>query len=558
MMAASQKRRYSAISAAQRIEEVCSTDDEIVDSESSAEEDEVEEDRRSSSDSSGGEDVRLTSSVLHPDQYKSRDGFQWSEMPVRAPQGRPPACNILHSSAGPSRDVVARAMTPSESFNCFLTDEIIGIVVRCTNEEGYRVFQEQWKDTTREEILTYLGLLLLAGVYRGRMEPVIHLWSAESGRPVFGKAMGRTRFQNITRCLRFDSKETRTERRSRDKLAPIRELHDKFAARCRANFKPGSNICVDEQLVAFRGRCPFRIYLPSKPGKYGIKVWVCCDVDTAYCSNFEVYTGKTGRAPEVGQGERVVLQMTAHLAGSGRGCTGDNFFTSSKLALSLLQRNITYVGTVRKNKSFLPPVISKPRSQQFSTRFAYSEKMTLVSYTPRKGRNAILLSTQHLGRGEVDSESQAQKPEIINHYNKTKGAVDTLDKLVKTYSCQRKSNRWPLILFQNFVDIAAYNAFVVFLSNFPEFENGKSQRRRLFLERLGMDLCTSAIQSRQTLPLQPLSAQSRSKSAGPRKRSRCGRCPRNTDKKTSEACHKCFLPICKAHSVMLCNHECSK
>ena len=548
--------RYTAVTAAQEIAE---TDDESVDSESSEEEDAIEEDQGSPSESSSDEDMRATTgNLLHSEQYKSCDGFQWSEIPIRAPQGRPPACNVLHSGAGPTREVAVRALTPCESFTCFLTEEIIGIIVRCTNEEGNRVFRAQWKNTSRDEILTYLGLLILAGVYRGRMEPVIHLWSNESGRPVFGKAMGRVRFQTITRCLRFDSKDTRPERRSRDKLAPIRELHDKFAARCRANFKPGPNVCVDEQLVVFRGRCPFRVYLPNKPGKYGIKVWVCCDVDTAYCSNFEVYTGKTGRAPEVGQGERVVLQMTAHLSGSGRGCTGDNFFTSSKLSLSLLQRNMTYVGTVRKNKSFLPPVIRNPRSQQFSSRFAYSEKMTLVSYTPRKGRNAILLSSQHLGRGEVDSENQKQKPEIISHYNQTKGAVDTLDKLVRIYSCQRKSNRWPLILFQTFVDIAVYNAFVVFLNNFPDFENGKTQRRRLFLERLGMDLCTPAIQSRQPLPLQPLTVQSRGVTSGPRKRSRCGRCPRDTDKKTSETCYKCHLPVCKSHSVMVCNYQCSE
>ena len=158
----------------------------------------------------------------------------------------------------------------------------------------------------------------------------------------------------------------------------------------------------------------------------------------------------------------------------------------------------------------------------------------------------------------MDSENQKQKPEIISHYNQTKGAVDTLDKLVRTYSCQRKSNRWPLILFQNFVDIAAYNAFVVFLNNFPDFENGKTQRRRLFLERLGMDLCTPAIQSRQPLPLQPLTVQSRGVTSGPRKRSRCGRCPRDTDKKTSETCYKCHLPVCKSHSVMVCNYQCSE
>ena len=48
------------------------------------------------------------------------------------------------------------------------------------------------------------------------------------------------------------------------------------------------------------------------------------------------------------------------------------------------------------------------------------------------------------------------------HYNRTKGAGDHADKLVRTYTCQRKSHRWQKIFFQNHLNIAAYNAAVVF------------------------------------------------------------------------------------------------
>jgi len=203
-----------------------------------------------------------------------------------------------------------KAVTHKGALKCFITNEMIDVIVSYTNEEGRRVMGDDWIMTTSAEIETYLGLLLLAGVYRGRHEPVIHLWNVEQGRPVFGAAMARNRFQMITRFMRFDSKDTKLERRQRDKMAPIRDIHDKFAARCRA-------LCVDEQLVVYRGRCPFKIYIPSKPGKYGLKVWVCCDVDTSYVCNLEIYTGKQGRTPEVDQATRVVLQMIEPWNGSG-------------------------------------------------------------------------------------------------------------------------------------------------------------------------------------------------------------------------------------------------
>jgi hypothetical protein len=68
---------------------------------------------------------------------------------------------------------------------------------------------------------------------------------------------------------------------------------------------------IDEQLVTFRGRCAFRAYMPNKPGKYGIKVWVLCDAKTFYCCNFKVYLGSTGNAPERNKGARVVKDLAS-------------------------------------------------------------------------------------------------------------------------------------------------------------------------------------------------------------------------------------------------------
>lgn len=512
---------------------------------------EEEESGDSSSENIPEEDHRLT----------ARDGSQWSDHPFQDnPRGRQPQHNLLREASGPVRQVAERAVTPAGALSCFLTPEIIGMIARCTNEEGQRVFQTQWRATTAEEIHAYLGLVLLAGVYRGRMEPVIHLWSRDQGRPIFSQTMPRGRFQQLTRVFRFDSKDTRTARRERDKMAPIREIHDKFATTCRTSYKPGSQLCVDEQLVVFRGRCPFRVYIPSKPGKYGMKVWLCCDVDTAYVCNMELYIGREGRNPEVDQAFRVVLQMTSPFSGSGRGVTGDNFFTSLHLAQALLQRQMTYCGTVRKNRRFLPPVILDIKQRQVnSSVFAFSKASTLVSYMPKKGKNVILLSTQH-HNGEIPSDREDKKPEIILHYNRTKGAVDTLDKLVRTYSCQRKSRRWPMVFFQNMLDIAAYNAAVVYFAVNPDFEVGKPQRRRLFLEKLAMEMITATTPTRAQLCLPP---QSSSIVLGVgseplRKRARCGVCPRTTDRKTVEKCTLCLTPICKDHARLMCNPSCSR
>ena len=83
--------------------------------------------------------------------------------------------------------------------------------------------------------------------------------------------MSRTRFRNILKHMCFDNRATRADRQATDKLAAFRDIWTMFVAKLPKYYIPGTDLCVDEQLVAFRGRCGFRQYIPSKPAKYGKK-----------------------------------------------------------------------------------------------------------------------------------------------------------------------------------------------------------------------------------------------------------------------------------------------
>ena len=76
--------------------------------------------------------------------------------------------------------------------------------------------------------------------------------------------MSENRFHFLLRCIRYDNRNTRQQRSVQDKLAPIRELLDLFLENFQNYYTPGEFLTVDEQLVAFRGRCPFKQFIPSK------------------------------------------------------------------------------------------------------------------------------------------------------------------------------------------------------------------------------------------------------------------------------------------------------
>ena len=122
------------------------------------------------------------------------------------------------------------------------------------------------------------------------------------------------------------------------------------------------------------------------------------------------------------------------------------------------------------------------------------------SYIPKKNRNVILPSSQHQGAA-IEGEEHDFKPEMILDYNKTKSAVDNLDKLVREYRCLRTSRRWPLALFFDFIDIAGHNAFCAWSDHEPNYNVGKSHRRRLFLMQLAEDTVKPLIDGRARNPV---------------------------------------------------------
>ena len=73
----------------------------------------------------------------------------------------------------------------------------------------------------------------------------------------------------------------------------------------------------------------------------------------------------------------------------------------------------------------------------------------------------ILLVSLHRDQEIVDEEKK--KPEIILYYNNTKSGVYRMDQMVQTYSCKRKTKRWPMTFF-NIIDAGVIATFVVWTS----------------------------------------------------------------------------------------------
>ena len=126
----------------------------------------------------------------------------------------------------------------------------------------------------------------------------------------------------------------------------------------------------------------------------------------------EVYLGRQpGEQREIGQGARVVKDLTVPWWRSGRNITADNFFTSIPLVEELLSYGITYVGTIRSNKPHVPEEMkASNRREEHSSLFGFNDQLTLVSYVPARGKAVLALSSMHHDKSVSGDQ---QKPDII-------------------------------------------------------------------------------------------------------------------------------------------------
>lgn len=311
-----------------------------------------------------------------------------------------------------------------------------------------------------------------------------------------------------------------------------------------------------------------------------MKIWIVADCTTAYCGYMQAYLGKVGDTAEKGQGARVVKDLCQHLYGSGRNVTMDNFFTNYGLAQELLQNQLTVIGTLRKNNAVIPREMLADRKRQIqSTMFGFSEQTTIASYVPKKNRCVVMLSTMH--HDNATDPHMENKPEIILDYNRTKGAVDTLDKLCCQYSTKRGTRRWPLSMFFTLLDISMHNSSVIWLYKYPTWCSYPSSRRsdvcRQFILELGKSLCIPWIAAREAIPtisLQPSVKRAMEYIKGQvvkkvrqddtqqpscSSKGRCSNCDRQKDNKTSIRCDLCSSFVCGKHSTKryFCVDNCS-
>lgn len=101
--------------------------------------------------------------------------------------------------------------------------------------------------------------------------------------------MSQKRFLFLINYLRFNNLDTRNSRKDENSTAAISKIFKEFINNCKLNYSLSSYATIDEMLVSFRGWSKFKIYMPNKPTKYGIKLMCITDSRTHYLYNAYIF-----------------------------------------------------------------------------------------------------------------------------------------------------------------------------------------------------------------------------------------------------------------------------
>ena len=531
--------------------------------------------------SASEEDEATRVHIFGSSTLTSKSGYRWNCRPQLS-RVRTPARNIVAPiTSGPTPEARS-ADTPEKALNLFFGDDIIKEMVKWTNKiipqraAKYKNKKGGLFLTEADEIRALIGLLIFSGGQRDNHLTTREMFSPKTGPPIYRAAMSEDRFCFLLSCLRFDDKDTRAQRQTTDKFAAIRVIWDIFIGDCGKMYVPHETLTVDEQLLSFHGNCPFRMYIPSKPGKYGIKLFLICDSKSKYMLSAIPYLGKESTQPQarggINQGHRITKELTEPYHTTNRNVTTDNWFSSVPLVTDLLHNcGMTLVGTVRANKKEIPQEMKETRNRVVgSSAFLFVNDMTLVSYckdTSRTKKKLVyLLSSMH----RQPTIMPNGKPEIICFYNETKGGVDAFDQMCATYSVSRKTSRWPMAIFYGMINSGVINSWIIYKEN-QQTIGSKPIERRYYMQQLAEALIKAWAGKRMLNPrilrtiktvintVCNIPIPARNDQAGPIVMAdsrapmvRCSLCERADDRKTRHRCQGCSRPVCPRHIYAWC------
>ena len=190
------------------------------------------------------------------------------------------AVNKFRSSTGPRVPIPASILG---TFYLFFVPALLEYIVQQTNLYASQCMGADafaaWDKITVPELTAYFGFLILMGLVP--LPALADYWSKDEVfhyKPIASK-ISRDRFFELGRYLHFADNSTLAPPGSAEynKIGKVQPLVDSLLEAFQSVYNPQRDTSVDEAMIRFKGKSTLKQYMPNKPVKRGIKVWVLAD-----------------------------------------------------------------------------------------------------------------------------------------------------------------------------------------------------------------------------------------------------------------------------------------
>lgn len=426
----------------------------------------------------------------NPNDHPDSDAAQQPSSSKRKKKNEPPPPIWTTVSADDSfRDIPIWQETepepnevncPIDYFRNFFDRNLVQNIVDQSNLYAVQTNPNKPLNLSLNELDQFLGVCIGMSIYnlpRTRM-----YWASTTRIDRIANVMSRDRWEQIKSFLHFnDNSNLIRNDPNRDRLFKIRPLLDHFKAKFREIPKE-QYLCVDEQIVPYKGKTSLKQYNPKKPKKWGYKIFVLCD-STGLVYDFEVYVGKilpVPGLPDIGASSNVVLRMSESIPrGKNYLLFFDNWFASLPLFFVLKSLGIESLGTARTNRfPGLNFTNDKDMKQNFGrgsveekrhVKEGSGEEVRAIKWMDNRGvvivstfESAFPLTTVTRYDKPQSSNIDVTCPKAVITYNKFMGGVDLLDGLVAYYRIKIRSRKYYMRLVYHFVDMAVVNGWLLY------------------------------------------------------------------------------------------------
>ncbi len=376
--------------------------------------------------------------------------------------------------------------SPMKAWRAIFTFFIIDKIVGYTNDYGKEKVNS-WSDIDRKDFTDFISILFISAIQK-RKDKISNWWSDDPllENVVAKRIMTGRHFHQMLRFLHCCPINDPTRNNNvYDPAYKIKEIMDLLESRYKKLFIPGENLSLDESLIRAFGRIKFKVRIITKAARYGIKLYVLTDAETAFVLKVIIYTGAQTYGTtdeEVSKTVHVVRNLAENYRGTYRTIYIDRFYTSLDLMKEMDKLNLFVTGTVMANRIPKELKINKTSTEFKSMirgdykkhRYSYVDDLGIQRHyglVAWKDSNMVYLLSSNHDTNSVDqcyrrsSEGRimVNRPSVIGKYNCNMGGVDLADmRRLHCNSTLMGQNRWWLKLFFYNLDVATSNALILY------------------------------------------------------------------------------------------------